>query len=219
MRHGKSEPDPTLAHATRDEITVCEPSRRFDQRIWCGFEIYTSLIKSTAEEARYLYDIYTSLSCKSPGAVGLTDGLAIVDLSTPFEAGQLRRKCQREHLFPVTLAETILRTRVQDAEASVASDKRHILNSIAGAQDLDEQPLENHENYERVNHLLRGRFAVGVWRAAVDARNYALCQKLSAALCESGLDEIKFELAECGRLTHHMGCFTPALCGNIEVRA
>jgi len=55
-------------------------------------------------------------------------------------------------------------TKLQAAEASVAEDRKRILNTIAGgapdgaAADADGAHKE-HANYEKLNDVLRGRFA------------------------------------------------------------
>merc|ERR1711894_390709 len=56
-----------------------------------------------------------------------------------------------------------LQVQIEKGNASVESDKVHILNCIAGG-DLELPPLATHPNYNRVNRGLRAVFALAGWR-------------------------------------------------------
>ena len=74
-------------------------------------------------------------------------------------------KQEREKLFPFKLAESALSVKLQEADASVAADKKSILNTIVGNAP-DAEPPETHEQFDRMNAMLAGRFAVGMLRCA-----------------------------------------------------
>jgi len=111
--------------------------------------------------------VYTA---SDDGAVGITDGPAIRN-GRPEDADD---KARRESRFPVKLSLQAFETKLQAAEASVAEDRKRILNTIAGgapdgaAADADGAHKE-HANYEKLNDVLRGRFAAASIRALLDA--------------------------------------------------
>ena len=53
-------------------------------------------------------------------AVGITDGLAAIDMD------QARIKANREAHFPTSVIQKAMRTKLQDGEASVESDRRYV---------------------------------------------------------------------------------------------
>lgn len=69
-------------------------------------------------------------------------------------------------MFP--FAEASLGIQLQRAEASVASDKTHILNAMIGSTDFNASLPDHHAMYDYLNEMLRARFAMGCFRAAVE---------------------------------------------------
>ena len=53
-------------------------------------------------------------------AVGITDGLAAVDMN------QARIKAERERHFPPAVIRKAIGTKLQDGQATVESDRRHV---------------------------------------------------------------------------------------------
>ena len=53
--------------------------------------------------------------------------------------------------------------KLEDGEVSVAKDKIHILNAIAGNADLNADPPAAHQNFDRANHCLHWRFALAAY--------------------------------------------------------
>ena len=64
----------------------------------------------------------------------------------------------RQLCFPLEVLEFGIKPSLQNAQASVDDDRRHILNKIAG-NPLEDEPATEHENYENVNRCLGGAFA------------------------------------------------------------
>ena len=56
--------------------------------------------------------------------------------------------------------------KLQEADASVPADKKSILNTIVGNAP-DAEPPETHEQFDRMNAMLAGRFAVGMLRVVI----------------------------------------------------
>lgn len=160
-------------------------------RVWCCYEVYVTLVIGQDETdvvEDKLYDVYTAVGRR---AVGITDGLVAADLVNGEELSALM-KSQRESIFPASLVKGSLRMQLERGQASVESDRRHILNSMVGAKDLDAEPVEEHVCYTEANGVLRGRFAAAAWRLAVesgqDLADYA------AALASSKLEKLTLSL-------------------------
>ena len=155
-------------------------------RIWCGYEVYVSLAstpkpKPAAEDDHrngwkkgdlvpYKWVVYTALDGVSTRhgnpvpAVGIADGLAPCDNGSAV-------KQMRESFFPLTLADMALGIELQKANATVESDKVHILNAMIGERDFNAKLPTAHLMYNVLNETLRARFAAGSFRTAVlDAR-------------------------------------------------
>ena len=131
-------------------VTVLDEGGITFSRIWCGYEIFTSL----AGDRHKTYDVYT---CPKQGAVGLVEGLSAGDK----DAGA---KQKRESAFP--LERVRLDIQLQSAQASVEADRKAILNAIVGAA-ADAEPPDEHASYTRLNNMLAGRFAAGMVRTVI----------------------------------------------------
>ena len=70
------------------------------------------------------------------------------------------KKAHRQARFPVRLLQAAFGTKVEAGQASVATDKRHILNSLTGMP-LDSEPPRTHAQYDRINKLLHAHYALG----------------------------------------------------------
>ncbi len=70
------------------------------------------------------------------------------------------RKAHRQARFPVRLLQAAFRTKVEEGQASVETDKRHILNYLPGMP-LDIEPPRTHAQYDRINKLLHAHYALG----------------------------------------------------------
>lgn len=129
-----------------DERAVCYT------RIWCSYEVYRALV-GARQGRRYQYAMYTAIEHVGADdhhhqAVGVVEGLAAPD------NGQTARKASRERFFPQERLDRALEVELQHGAASVEADKRHILNSIVGASDLEAAPLAEHARYSELNATL-----------------------------------------------------------------
>ena len=139
-------------------------------RVWCCYEIYVSLAEMGG---RLKYEVYTAhkheYDAQSYGgeeeslAVGFTDGPTEADGSSVY-------KSNREKHFPLELATRSFGTELQKAEASMPADRTRILNTIAGRTGAELQlPAEAaHPSYDRLNAVLRGRFAASALRQLIE---------------------------------------------------
>lgn len=136
-------------------------------RIWCVFEeaVAMGIVAGDDDEAeRMLLDIGISHAGDSKF---ITDGLvaAEVKMEQLQEGKGFIAKSAREESFPIDLIRYGVGLRLEAAEASVASDKQHILNCVCG-HPLDGEPPANHFNYSQLNQRLRSIFALAGWRKA-----------------------------------------------------
>ena len=180
-------------------------------RIWCGYEVYVSLV---AAKPGYKWGVYT-LCEDGDGAVGLTDGFAPADGDWP------PSKQQREAKFPFALAQRALAIELQSAQASVASDKTHILNAMIGETDDFNAPLpERHERYDLLNETLRARFAAGSLRAALERDEAA---PFFDALAKGRMHELSLDFKGCARFAggavDRLGECLPATLQKLTVRS
>ena len=121
-------------------------------------------------KADYKWVVYTALP-EGATAVGLTDGFA------PCDYNDTHRKQCREQDFPFTLAKQALDITLETAQASVESDRTHILNKMICEADLnkplpDEKKGEKYDedsqkHLDELNETLRACFAAGSLHAAL----------------------------------------------------
>lgn len=140
-------------------------------RVWCVEELYLTHLYSQEQKTELSTDddedkprkgqiwaIYTAYEHENDdgetkNAIGLVAGGTTVD------GGDGSYIAAREAEFPM---KRILQSRninIQTAQASVESDRRHILNSICKRKDLNADPFEAHENYDMLNNAVKGAFA------------------------------------------------------------
>ena len=161
----------------------------------------------------YTWGVYT-LS-EGGGGVGLTDGLAPADDDWP------PYKRRREAKFPFALAQRALAIELQSAQASVGSDKTHILNAMIGETDDFNAPLpERHERYDLLNETLRARFAAGSLRAALERDEAAL---FFDALAKGRMHVLSLDFKGCARFAggavDRLGECLPATLQKLTVRS
>mmetsp|Transcript_38984 Transcript_38984/g.97995 ORF Transcript_38984/g.97995 Transcript_38984/m.97995 type:complete len:462 (-) Transcript_38984:86-1471(-) len=149
-------------------------------RVWCVFEVWCALAGEVKKD--FKYDIYTAKEHNIWGrtryAVGLVHGAALHDPRCgQREEGALEfggYKVQREGKFPMGLLEKAVAINLEQGEATVEEDRRHILNCIAGrkAEELDLDPFSTHESYRKVNDLLRSKVALDTLASGLKAEDH-----------------------------------------------
>eukprot|EP00930_Biecheleria_cincta_P084500 TRINITY_DN73964_c0_g1_i1.p1 TRINITY_DN73964_c0_g1~~TRINITY_DN73964_c0_g1_i1.p1 ORF type:complete len:725 (+),score=125.75 TRINITY_DN73964_c0_g1_i1:38-2212(+) len=142
-----------------DEETVASGPATPFSRVWCAFEIYVA----TVDMPELVLDIATT-----------TDGKAHFLTETPTKSDHRlgpscapELKALREQHFPLGVVKPGMHFCIQNAKATVESDRAHILNWIAGRRPWLE-PLSHHVKYARLNRSLAGFFATAIWPQAVD---------------------------------------------------
>lgn len=158
-------------------ISIIDSGGGYFKRVWCCYEIWSTLMLAAATNLYgdllpegqievYKYDIYTCVNENT--AVGLTDGFAPADMKRG-KHWWTTDKYHREKGFPVKLAHSALTLKLELGEATQEADRKHILNSIVGAGNLDAKPPQEHPRYNQLNNTVRGRFAAAVWRKSLEA--------------------------------------------------
>ena len=115
-------------------------------RIWCIFELFKSVKDNNSN---YVFDVYTEIDGNK--AVGITHGFI------PSDSADSYCKKLRETEFPLDRILQATNVDVKQAEASVESDRKFIINTITG-QSLDDAVVNDHANYDELNNILRGIF-------------------------------------------------------------
>jgi len=113
-------------------------------RIWCIFELFKSVMGGNSN---YEFDVYTEIN--GDKAVGITHGYI------PRDYGTSVLKDLRESAFPLDKILQAVNVDIKQAQASVESDRRFILNTITG-QSVDDAVVDDHANYDELNNILRG---------------------------------------------------------------
>mmetsp|Transcript_118865 Transcript_118865/g.337006 ORF Transcript_118865/g.337006 Transcript_118865/m.337006 type:complete len:699 (+) Transcript_118865:101-2197(+) len=160
-----------------DMDTVCYT------RIWCGYEVYTSL--ADPPNKKYLYDMHT-VNPKTGAAVGITDGFALHD------DAQNHKKLKRESEFPEEVLKKAMNILIENCAASFEADRVHILNCIAGSPDLNAPPAKEHPNFTKLNRTLRARYGMSIY-GRLFAEGKPL-DDINKVLSESFLDTLFLEL-------------------------
>ena len=174
-------------------------------RIWCCLEIYLGMAGTyeiyTCHEDAALYDLseFAQISAgvakegfragawlaevirrlpvkHGQKAVGITDGPVAVDRA--FGVAPICKTFRESH-FPVELIQKVSRIRIQDSSATVAEDKMHILNYIAGkrGEGLSDPVKEQCASYEEWNNALVCKHIAAAWR---------MLAEVGADMCYSG---------------------------------
>ena len=100
------------------------------------------------------------------------------------------KRAIRERSFPLGVLTIALDVKLEDAEASQQTDKVHILNSIAGVQDLEATPPVTSPKFDERNIRLSSKMAVLVFRGQVEAQK-SLGRFVASINADQWLQELK----------------------------
>ena len=121
-------------------------------RIWCIFELFKSVMNG--DNSNYEFDVYTEIEIDGDsGAVGITHSYIPSDYESSYY------KMLRESKFPLDRILQATNVDVKQAQASVESDRKFILNTITGLS-VDDAVMDDHANYDELNNILRGIFVI-----------------------------------------------------------
>ena len=198
---------------SKGTVAILDSAGTYWSRIWCDYEVYVAL--EGAHEERYTFDVYTAcqgvldqcsfmqadkppLFCE---AVGLTDGLCAGDEKAMYPSLAGMMKLRREANFPAFQQRKGLQVQLQNGDASMDSDKTHILNAIAGnsadSAALNATPPDAHPAFDAVNGKLSGRIASQSFVSACFRGDVDFAEKVIAAIANpaSKLTELRLNFA------------------------
>ena len=128
-------------------------------RIWCIFELFKSVMNG--DNSNYEFDVYTEIEIDGDsGAVGITHSYIPSDYESSYY------KMLRESKFPLDRILQAINVDVKQAQASVESDRKFILNTITGLS-VDDAVMDDHANYDELNNILRGIFVIYTHRILI----------------------------------------------------
>ena len=182
-------------------VAVLDRAGVIFSRIWCCYEAHVSLVNT---RQNYMFDVYTSLGSSGRG-VGLTDGMAVGDVLNVV-AGSTKKT--REDKFPLDLAYRSIKTTLEVAQASVESDRVHILNKMANQPNLNAPPPKACIQYELLNGTLRARFAaaalVRAFASGTDPDAVAMQQEMIRVLGTGSLKHLDLNFDSCPNFTEEI---------------
>jgi len=152
-------------------ISILDAGGNVFARVWCDFELhltFTAQMKrsNTNKGSAGLWAVYTAHKHKFQARSGLDpvdrDAVGIISGGTPCDGGVARVTSLRESYFPTDLIRKSHTIKIELAEASRDSDRKHILNSIVRNKNLEADPPTTHPNYDAVNDAVKGAFAASL---------------------------------------------------------
>jgi len=170
-------------------LTILDRDGTVFSRIWCILELFLTFLESSHQgeeegdqSTRGLWTVYTACDMYKDGpVVGRLDQRSAVGLASHREIGY-------EDRFPFDIVAKSLDIKIEKANASVASDRLHILNAIVGnTDDFDAAPPETHEEYTVLNNFVIGAFASSIWllQKASQQENKTFWKKMITQLSKS----------------------------------
>lgn len=165
------------------------------RRVWCAFEEAVLMLGDESAGGTcnkhtdsMLLDIATTVVHRQPGkttskktAELITDGVAPTDEDFFHVGGAEKYKAEREASFPIKIIKEGLHLELEKSEATNPADRLHILNCLVGREIEAFPPLDQHENYTKINRRLRAIFAVSTWRQAVESKGGSIVRELGLA--------------------------------------
>jgi len=143
--------------------------------------------------SNYMFDVYTEID--GGRAVGITHGYIPID----FEYGDGVKnfwKKKRESEFPLDRILQSINVDVKQAEASVESDRRFILNTITG-RPTDDEVLNTDGNYDDLNNILRGIFVKPALERIIEERDVEKITRCLEIVKVSNAKIIDMDLMSC----------------------
>ena len=160
-------------------------------RIWCIFELFKSVMNG--DNSNYEFDVYTEIEIDGDsGAVGITHSYI------PSDNGDSYYKMLRESKFPLDRILQATNVDVKQAQASVESDRKFILNTITGLS-VDDAVMDDHANYDELNNILRGIFVIPALERIIKETDVHTITRCLEIVKTSNARIIDLSLKDCSR--------------------
>jgi len=156
-------------------------------RIWCIFELFKSVMDDNINIA---FDVYTEID--GDRAIGITHGFI------PSYYGNRLIKKLRESKFPLERIIKAINVDVKQAQASVESDRRFLLNTIIG-RSVDDVVVDDHDKYDELNNILRGIFVVPALERIIKEMDVDTITRCFDIVKASNARMIDLDLEDCSR--------------------
>jgi len=125
------------------------------ERIWCGYELYLTLVDNTKNA---IWAVYTTYPHTYDGEE--RESIGIISGGLPSDKTYCFLTARRDVSLPFDLIKQSLSIKVDEAKASVEKDRVRILNTIIGrgGNDMNEKPPTIHPKYDEVNAAVIAAF-------------------------------------------------------------
>jgi len=140
--------------------------------------------------SNFEFDVYTEID--GDKAVGITHGFIPSDIEDSYS------KKLRETEFPLDRVLQAINVDIKQAQASVESDRKFILNTITGRSEDDSVP-DNHRNYNELNNILRGIFVAPALQRIIEWRDVDTITRCLDIVKSSNARMIDLDLRYCSR--------------------
>jgi len=161
-------------------------------RIWSLFEIFKTVMGGNS---KYEFDVYTEID--GDRAVGITHGLIPSD-GHPDALISTYMKKQRESKFPLDRILQATNVDVKQAQVSVESERKFILNSITG-RSVDDAVVDDHDKYDELNNILRGIFVAPGLDRIIKEKDVDTITRCLEIVKASNVRMIYLDLEDCSR--------------------
>ncbi|CAB9525127.1 leucine Rich Repeat [Seminavis robusta] len=137
---------------SRGTVLVVDDTATCFSRLWCVYEIYSSLLGGCRSDSQYTFDFYTAIAKDNKiTAVGIMDGMAAVDCNAEM-------KWERESQFPMERLRQGMSFDCRNGRASLRADEIRI-----------HQAIGNGQQKTRLNNTVHGLVAATVLRRALES--------------------------------------------------
>lgn len=171
-----------LLPSTKGSVSVVDRTGVSFTRIWCVFELWSSLVNPdlVGKEGGYTYDMYTAerhvflpdvYRPLMRDAVGLTDGLAQNDSGLITRSTLTSYKTHREANFPLSVLDKAIVFKCEDGDASMPRDKVRIMAEI-----------DRRGQASALNNTVHGFVAASSLRRAITSGDGAHLERYLAAI-------------------------------------
>ena len=161
-------------------------------RIWSFFDVFKSVMGGNSD---YEFDVYTEID--GGRAVGITHGFIPRD-GHPDTPITYYIKKERESKFPLDRILQATNVDVKQAQASVESDRKFILNSITG-RSVDDAVVDDHSKYDELNNILRGIFVTPGLDRIIKEKDVDTVTRCLEIVKASNIRMIYLDLKDCSR--------------------
>jgi hypothetical protein len=140
------------------------------------------------------FDIYTETD--SNEAVGITHGFLSSDYKRGDDIKSYIKKI-RESKYPIDRILKSINVNIKDAESSIESDRKYILNIISGKSKSTYKICDEESNCENLNNILRGIFITPIIDRIIKEKDISIINQCIHILKLSNSRIINIDVRDC----------------------